>query len=161
MRIGIISDSHGNTGRVRQALYEMGRVDMLFHLGDGFRDVQDIGAYHDGPVVGVRGNQDFGSDLPPTVILQLDGYRVLLTHGHLHRVKWGMERLSFSAREQQVRIVCYGHTHQSACEEDRGILYVNPGSLLGPNPGYAVIRIIKNQIIPALHPLKGVVRPRE
>lgn len=154
MRAGIISDSHGCAGRVRRALREMGRIDLLIHLGDGVRDAGDVGAWYDGPVIGVRGNQDFGSDLPPTVILTLEGQRVMLTHGHIQQVKRGLDRLAWSAREQRVRMACYGHTHRAACETDGGILYLNPGSLEGPGPGYAVVRIERDRIAPALHALE-------
>ncbi|MGI5877462.1 MAG: metallophosphoesterase family protein [Christensenellales bacterium] len=153
MRIGIVSDSHGSRERVLQAIGEMGKIDWLFHLGDGARDLAAVAAAYDRPVTAVRGNQDFAVDLPLSAELTLEGQRILLTHGHIQHVKSGLAPLIGYAREHGARIVCYGHTHCADCSVRGGILLINPGSLAGARPGYAVLRIQDGKVTPSLHVL--------
>ncbi|NLG37716.1 MAG: metallophosphoesterase [Clostridiales bacterium] len=153
MRIGVVSDSHGSRERLLRAIQEMGKIDWLFHLGDGARDLTAVAAAYDGPITAVRGNQDFAHDLPPLAELTLEGQRILLTHGHTHHVKGGLAPLIGYARERGARIVCYGHTHRADCSVLSGILLVNPGSIAGARPGYAVLRIQGGKVTPSLHAL--------
>ena len=43
MRILVFSDSHGSTWRMRDALLDHPEADMIIHLGDGERDVENLG----------------------------------------------------------------------------------------------------------------------
>ena len=89
MRIGVLSDSHGFTGRLSTVLMvldaEHKPLDALIHLGDGYYDLQDLGAELP-PVYQVAGNCDhFCSDT--LNIVTLSNARLLLTHGHYQHVK--------------------------------------------------------------------------
>ena len=43
MRILVFSDSHGNSRCMSEALYSNPNAEMIIHLGDGERDLNDIG----------------------------------------------------------------------------------------------------------------------
>ncbi len=139
MRIGVVSDSHGYTGRLNTILMAMEaekKIDALFHLGDGYWDLKDLQT--DLPVYQAAGNCDlFRSDTMSLV--DLSGVRFLLTHGHLQRVKKGLDDLTRLAREQQARAALYGHTHVQKMEWRGGILLLNPGAAMDGK--YAVLKI--------------------
>ena len=42
MRIGLVSDSHGNLGDLERAVSQMGRVEAIFHMGDYVDDALQI-----------------------------------------------------------------------------------------------------------------------
>ena len=146
MRIGVISDSHGYTGRLSTLLMMMeadGPLDALIHLGDGYHDLSDLGVPLP-PLYQVAGNCDFfRSDTQMTVALS--GARLLLTHGHYQNVKQGRDQLFAAAQEAKVHAALYGHTHIQKMEWRNGLLLLNPGAamngccaLLTISPGGAI-----------------------
>ena len=129
MRIGVLSDSHGSTGRISTLLMMMeadGPLDAIIHLGDGYHDLSDLGVPLP-PVYQVAGNCDFfRSDTRLTV--NFSQTLLLLTHGHLQHVKQGRDQLFALAREARVHAILYGHTHVQKMEWREGILLLNPGA---------------------------------
>ena len=77
--------------------------------------------------------------------------KIMITHGHRYGVKYGLERLYFSALENEVDIVLFGHTHISLNEKYDNILFFNPGSLTHPRllskGSYGIIEISDSDII--------------
>ena len=145
MNILVISDSHGYRDRIKRVLErQVKRPDALIFLGDGLVDLD----YCDTtgiPVYKVCGNCDvlylnFVTDAPDEQIVNLDGIRIMMMHGHNYGVKMTLTPLISTAAEHKVDILLFGHTHipfelTLMPENDRGIklqkpLYVmNPGSL--------------------------------
>ena len=119
--IGIISDTHG---LVRpQALEALKDVDMILHAGDiGSQDVLDtLNAI--APVVAVRGNNDkadWARSLPDWEVVEVGGVSIYM----LHDVK----AIDISPSGAGFQVVVSGHSHRPAVAEQRGVLYVNPGS---------------------------------
>lgn len=152
MRVGVVSDSHGFTGRLNTILMAMeaeGKIDALIHLGDGYYDLRDLGV--DLPVYQAAGNCDlFCSDT--LNVIDLSRARLLLTHGHYQHVKSGLEDLWALAREEGAHAALYGHTHVQKMEWRGGILLLNPGAA---NEGkYAVLNISRlGAVDPELHSL--------
>ena len=140
MRIGVISDSHGYTGRLSTLLMMMeaeGPIDALIHLGDGYHDLSDLDVPLP-PVYQVAGNCDlFRSDTRMTVTLA--GIRLLLTHGHYQNVKQGRDQLFAAAQEAKVQAALYGHTHIQKMEWRDGLLLLNPGSVM--NGCFAILTL--------------------
>ena len=60
MRIGIISDSHGNTNAIDQAVKVAGEIDFWLHAGDLINDAEYLRMAYDAEVVNVAGNCDWG-----------------------------------------------------------------------------------------------------
>ena len=118
MTLLILSDSHGNTYALREAI-ERAHPDGILFAGDGLRDLThcDINA----PLWAVRGNCDFflsslivgGRELTPSEeeLVVIDGIRILLLHGHTVGVKSGLENAIQHAARHDADVLVYGHTH--------------------------------------------------
>ncbi len=141
MRILVFSDSHNYDTNMRKAInLNRNRFDCCVHLGDGCKEFEALAQdYPDIPFVTVNGNgEDFwGSPRVSETVLDLDGYRILLTHGHKYDVKFGLTRLIYRAKERECDIVLYGHTHvpQNTYDPDigkNGLYIFNPGSISEP-----------------------------
>ena len=135
MRLVAVSDTHGKTERFRRVCEMQPSADLFLHLGDGNREVDIIrGMFPEKTFVAVRGNCDYSAD-PADRVLELMGVRVMLTHGHIYRVKTGLDRLIAEAKRQEVQAVFFGHTHIPLCGYRGGLLVVNPGSAERPRFG--------------------------
>ena len=140
MRVGVLSDSHGSTGRLSTILMVMelgGPIDALIHLGDGYHDLSGLNLTC--PLYQVAGNCDFGRKLATMDIVLLSGARVLLTHGHRQYVNEGLYDLTELAIEEKVHAALFGHTHVPYCCWQDGILLLNPGA--AKDGKYAVLNI--------------------
>ena len=129
MRILVLSDSHGHLSRVMD-MYNKTRCEAVIFLGDGLKDAQDLYKISGSvPVYMVCGNCDFfAGGTPDTQLLELEGRRVLITHGHRQNVKSGLLELKSQALRSHADIVLFGHTHQSLLTEQDGLLLANPGA---------------------------------
>ncbi|MDA8235449.1 MAG: metallophosphoesterase [Clostridia bacterium] len=153
MKIGIISDTHQNLQLAQKAIEHMGPVDLLLHGGDHYRDALKLAEETGLPVKAVIGNCDM-SDGPTEEILDLDGLRILLTHGHRYGVKFGLDKLYYRVREVEAQIAVFGHSHVPVEEWVEGILLFNPGSVgsprgLGGKSTYGIIYINEDKEIKA------------
>lgn len=153
VRILVISDSHGDYYSVCRALREQPSARVVFFLGDGEYDIQQAEEYSKNAYIHkVKGNCDFGSVLPASLIDDVDGVRIYATHGYVEKVKYGRELLKQYAKKNNAAIALYGHTHVADTTYDDGLWLVNPGSIrMGE---YAVIDIEPNGIMPILLKLK-------
>ena len=144
VRIGIVSDSHGDFAALMRAYRCMGSVDLLIHAGDHFRDGKRLSEQVDIPVIAVAGNCDRGLG-PCDELVELFGLRFFITHGHTMAVKVGTRELVAVAARHKCDAVVYGHTHIPKVFIERGMLFVNPGSVSYPRqrstPSYAIIEI--------------------
>ena len=153
MRILVISDSHGDYFSIRDALTQQPTAEELIFLGDGEYDINAISNSFDRiPVIKVRGNCDFGSELPAFAVDEIAGIRVYCTHGYAESVKYTMSILKEKAVENKASVVLYGHTHNPDTTYEDGIWYVNPGSIR--QGSYAVVDITPKGIIPILMKLR-------
>ena len=154
MQIGVLSDTHGNLAGWQRAWdLGLGESQHLVHCGDllyhgpRFAPVEgyapkDLAAAINAceqPVLIARGNADsevdqLVLDVPiqsPYVFAVVDGFRLLVTHGHLMPPD-DLERL---AVRWKIDFLLTGHTHSpSICEVGNG-LHINPGSVTYPLGG--------------------------
>lgn len=150
MRVGVLSDTHNRLDLASMAIKQMGSIEVLLHAGDLYHDVFRLALPLEVQVVAVRGNSDYGEDGPVEKVLELIGHKILLTHGHLYRVKHAYQKLLDRAQKLQVKAVVFGHTHlvKNIIEED--ILLFNPGSISFPmgggKPSYGVLQIDSDEI---------------
>ena len=156
-RIGVLSDSHGSVTNAQQALARMGEIQYLFHAGDYARDVARLAFPSQVVVHAVCGNCDASSGQQDEELVAMEGVRILLTHGHTYRVKFGLYTLSCRAAELQADVVVYGHTHVAEYQYEGGILFFNPGSITNPRDGrgfgYGILEIKGRNITPFLRKL--------
>lgn len=150
MKIGILSDTHGNlprTIRATELLLARG-VEALLHCGDigseeALDEIAARCAAHGIPFHAVLGNVDEyeatfwrGTDGRPITIrneLTLSGKRVAILHGH-----------HFIALEQAIAsgefdYVFTGHTHQARDERIGHTRVINPGAVHRAHPSSVAV----------------------
>ncbi|XMB87353.1 metallophosphoesterase [Mycoplasmatota bacterium WC44] len=127
MKILIVSDNHGRLSDL-DSIIEKGNFDKIIHCGDSEVDRMLLNYNMDI----VRGNSYQDPEYPLIKIINAEGLRILITHGHLFDVYNGLQNLLYKALHEEVNIVCFGHTHVPLILEEEGILFVNPGSISRP-----------------------------
>lgn len=146
MKVLIVSDTHGRDENLEEAVLREAPFDYLIHCGDVEGREIFIEALAECPCTIVAGNNDFFTDLSNEEEILLEGYKILVTHGHYYFVSGDHDRLTAKAQERGCQIAMYGHTHMPVAEEENGILVINPGSLTFPRqcgrrPSYAVMEL--------------------
>lgn len=128
--------------------------DYVFFLGDGAARTGDL-ALHKG-FFAVKGNCDY-LPLPEETVTEVEGVKILLTHGHSYGVKTDLLSLALRAEELGCRLVYFGHTHVAEITEHGSVTLVNPGSITHPafgTPTYAFTVITEGRaftkLVPAL-----------
>ncbi|MBR5452741.1 MAG: phosphodiesterase [Clostridia bacterium] len=145
----IASDIHGSAMYTRQLLeaFEAEGADRLILLGDilyhgprndlpaGYapKEVIELLNGMKDKILAVRGNCDTEVDqmvlsfpvLADYAILPLGDRLVYMTHGHVYN-------LSALPPLTEGDILLHGHTHVPACVEEKGVRYLNPGSVSIP-----------------------------
>lgn len=119
--IGVISDTHGWLRP--EALAALQGSDLLVHAGDiGAADV--IGRLQDlAPVLAVRGNVDgeaWAERFPKTRVVEVASVRLYVLHD--------VNDLDLDPLAAKLDVVISGHSHRPSVTQQRGVLYLNPGS---------------------------------
>ena len=129
MKLLVLSDSHGAVDAMRLVV-ERERPDGVLFLGDCLPDAECLQkGYANLKLEAVPGNCDWGSLDEPERLIELDGVRILMMHGHTWNVKYESIRAYYAAKEMGADVLLYGHTHRPMVDYD-GILYtMNPGSI--------------------------------
>jgi uncharacterized protein len=135
MKLLITSDVHGRHHLLDEVIQKHPDIHHHINAGDMCLNQSIIDRY---ALITVKGNNDFYSEAPTVRVLKIDTLDVLLTHGHLERVKMGLEVLKHKAKSHQVSLCVFGHTHQRYLNAHEGIIYVNPGSLGDGQKSYAI-----------------------
>ena len=142
MKILVLSDSHGELNGMVRAV-EREQPECIFHLGDGWYDAQKLARrFPDIPLEQVPGNCDLLHGEKAEKLLELDGVRILLCHGHTQYVKSNLSILTRTAQERGVNAALFGHTHRPFVDIRAGITLLNPGSI-GPygKPSYGLLEL--------------------
>lgn len=116
MKITVLSDTHIPKKAKTlppQVVTELENCDLIIHAGDW----QTIHVYHElikyGNVKGVYGNVDSEELLellPEKLVVELEGTRIGVVHGHGKR--WTTERRAMEAfADDQVDCIFFGHSH--------------------------------------------------
>ncbi|PKM79946.1 MAG: YfcE family phosphodiesterase [Firmicutes bacterium HGW-Firmicutes-14] len=133
MKIGIIADTHitKDLNRLKTFLEKhLSDVDMIIHAGD-FKSIEVLNLLREfKSFTGIWGNND--SDeikalLNETEIIELEGYRIGLFHGHGSRGTT-IERAYSRFSDVQADVIIFGHSHQPVITTRQGVLLLNPGS---------------------------------
>lgn len=128
MNILVFSDSHRNVGRMLEVVKNSENMDLILHLGDNTDDAKKIADITTVPILAIKGNTDYSDD-PEERILDLEGYKILVTHGHRYKIKSSLQNLYYKSKEADAHIALFGHSHVASSEEIGGILFFNPGSI--------------------------------
>jgi putative phosphoesterase len=119
--VGIISDTHGLLRP--EAVRALAGVEAILHAGDvGRADVLSE-LKKVAPVFAVRGNVDtetWAQELPLNTVVELGGASFYMLHN--------LRELDLRPEAAKFDFVISGHTHEAKQFEERGVLYLNPGS---------------------------------
>ncbi len=158
----VFSDTHGDVSAVTRVIQQYPEAKYVLHLGDFTRDAEVLESRHpDRIVLGVAGNCDSGANpekYPVERILEIDGCRILMTHGNKLGVRYGTYKLYERAKSAKVQVVLFGHTHKSLSDSAFGIKLLNPGSLPRPRgldngPSFGFVEVENGRA--AVHVMDG------
>jgi len=162
LKIGVISDTHGDAATWRKVREEYFRdADYLIHAGDvlyhgprnplvaGYdpRELARLINESDIPIVAARGNCDADVDQlvlnyplqAPYAFLRESGFSILVNHGD----KLARDEMVQLARRFRVDLFIFGHIHEPVLDVEDGVILLNPGSCALPKgdgpPTVAVI----------------------
>ncbi len=151
MKIYVLSDSHNSFG-FSAFLPIAQNADMVIHLGDGLRDINDLKSVLSCPFYFVTGNCDFSNVYEQ--IITVENHKIFITHGDNYDVKYSLSRLKQKAQKEGADIVLYGHTHIPDITFQDNIWFINPGSLTRPRedkkPTYCILTLSGGKIYPQL-----------
>ena len=161
MKIGIMSDSHGNIEYVRQAAEYMmeAEVEYIIHLGDDYYDARilDILPVNVIKVPGIYEAVYQDASIPNRLVEEITGLRILITHtkdSHRNDLPGDKMPEEFIAG-RKVDIVLFGHSHSFYAKLESGILMVNPGHLRADDKKgeatFALLDINKNITVTVLN----------
>lgn len=170
MRIGFISDTHGDPVAWEKALKAFGDVDLLLHAGDvlyhgifnpitpDYDPRRLVALLNDCPfpVVHARGNCDSEVDqlaldghiLSDFAFVSAAGKRILVTHGHKHTA----EELARMGSRGRIDLVHRGHTHVPGMVVIEGVAIFNAGSCALPKQegGVGTAGLLEDGVIAVL-----------
>ena len=139
-RIGIIGDTH-IPGSIPELWPEVRTVfegvDLILHAGDLETPRVLDWLEKIAPVLAAEGNHDRGLSqydhrIKPKHFLDIEGYRVGMTH-IIDGWNWGAERIVRTYLGEKPDIVVCGDTHFEFVKREDGMLIVNPGSATYPH----------------------------
>lgn len=159
-RIAVISDSHGAALRLKRMpmFCEAEKIDLVLHLGDMIEDARALERSLTIPVCAVRGNCDYYDQGERERRLTVEGKRILMTHGDMHGVKYGYDRLSYYAEENGMDVALFGHTHRAFMAVMGRVLMINPGAL--KNGSLCLLEVDEKDIVPHMMDLDIWYRDR-
>ncbi|MBO5525244.1 MAG: metallophosphoesterase [Clostridia bacterium] len=151
----ILSDTHGNKADIDKLATVLSESDYIVHLGDVTTDMKEVSALYPDKTYRVVGNCDF-YPMGDEQILEIEGHRIFMCHGHRYGVKSSLERLAYRAKELDCDIALYGHTHEARIEEIGGVLTVNPGCMTrySIDKSYCYLCIHGKKVVPTIVPIR-------
>ena len=147
MRIGIISDTHDNVPRIKEAvaIFNEREVDLVIHAGDYIAPFaidpladlrcEYIGVFgnNDGEKLGLGKRSQGRINIPPHFV-EFGGKKILVMHDQ-------GELLPALIKSQSYDIIIYGHTHEPVIEKHGRTLVINPGECGGWLAGKSTIAL--------------------
>ena len=158
MRILVISDTHGELDRFWKVFNKLNKetpVQMIVHCGDYIEDAKEIRMRSGIPVVAVKGNCDGEYSDDGYSILETESGDFLVTHGHMHDVNFSLQKLYYTALDNNCIGALFGHTHRSAFVETGDLYMMNPGSLTKPRDGsggtFGILETFEDGVFGKIH----------
>jgi hypothetical protein len=146
MKIGFVSDTHGDIGAWKEAWNYLKDCNFLLHAGDVLyhgafnpilktyspKDLAEALNQLPVPIYFARGNCDSDVDTlalkypleSPFLHLILSNGSIIVHHGH----RYSDDKLLSFAQKEKAKLVVRGHTHLYQLEERDGVVFLNPGS---------------------------------
>ncbi|MDR0297336.1 MAG: metallophosphoesterase [Streptococcaceae bacterium] len=125
----VMSDSHTETAVIAAIKAHYPNASAIIHCGDS--ELPKNSTLWQGVSV-VAGNCDYDTAYNDFEVLTAENKRVLVTHGHLFNVGYGLDELAAFAQEKRANIALFGHLHRPIVALKKGVLLLNPGSVAQP-----------------------------
>ena len=164
MKIGVLSDTHGSLTYVNKALDILSDCDFLLHGGDilyhgprndlpdGYNPKEVISKLNSvNNILFAKGNCDADVDQmvlnhpiqTPYLLTQFQDIKILLNHGYTD----SKQNIVQTAKDMNIDILIFGHTHIKEFTLDDNLIILNPGSTSIPKDGsHSVATIEINKI---------------
>jgi uncharacterized protein len=154
MKLGVISDTHGDAAAAQRALKILDslNVSLIIHCGDIGPEV--VAALQGRRVHFVRGNMDAANEMDDRFVdpahtfhldfgsLELEGRRVAFLHGH------DIKLLHHTIHSGDWDLVCHGHTHAFGSSREGETLVLNPGALSRTrSPSLAIVELPTMEVL--------------
>ena len=151
----VLSDIRGRVTYAREVVENHPECKTVIFLGDGARHLGMLEkAAPEKTFFAVMGNCDTFLDGIPEkeAVLDIEGHRIFICHGHTRMVKYGRGGLLSAAKEKNCDIALYGHTHiaHEEYDSDSGVYMFNPGSIGEPRDGrftYGLLSLDKKNVL--------------
>lgn len=145
-RVLIFSDTHTDVAGMERVINESKGIDIILHLGDHARDAKRLSMLTQRNILAVLGNNDrFDEDAPEERVVEVNGFNIYMTHGHLVSASNRLEDLTKFAKEKGCSIALFGHSHVFESGIRNGVLYLNPGAVFRPRgdgiKSYAILTL--------------------
>lgn len=147
-RLLLLSDSHGMMSNTYKVKEKVGPVDLVLHMGDIEGNEERIRTlFAPTPVYFVAGNCDNWSCKEPAYrVLEVEGHRIFMAHGHHQDINWGTEGMESAAHQFQADLALHGHTHVPRILYRNDLMIINPGSIERPRqadhrPSFALLEL--------------------
>ena len=155
MKLLVLSDSHGVLSTMEEAV-RRAQPDQIVHLGDCWEHGRELALRFPGiPLEQVPGNCDRVPGAAKERVLEVEGHRMLICHGHTYEVKDSLLSAAYGAEQKKAEVLLFGHTHHPLTDYDDGLYILNPGSLSYGRPTYGLLDITEAGIVPHTVPLRS------
>ena len=148
MKVVVISDAHGNKQAIKRILEFNPDADYVISLGDSecrHKFLLDL------DIIAIKGNYPRDGGVSYESMLEIEGKRLFLTHGHKYGVGNDLEKLLNKGKSIGANVILYGHTHVPRIDIFEEITFLNPGSISSPRckipPSYLVLNIERDKEI--------------
>lgn len=153
MKIGVLSDTHGDTGVAERAIRVLHsqQIDLAIHCGDV--GVEVVPLLKGLTTHFVYGNMDDPAELREAIAepehtlheqlgtLEIEGRRLAFLHGH------DVKLLRHTIGSGHYDLVCHGHTHSYSRTVQGRTLVLNPGALgRTSRPSLAVVDLTSLEV---------------
>lgn len=130
MKTLVVSDNHGDEHSLEELIdIYHDEIDLWLHCGDSeFPSTHSVWDTFQT----VAGNMDRPGEFPNSLVESRKGNIFGVVHGHNHQVRYSLEPMVKLAKDNDARIVFYGHTHVAKVDKQDGIYLINPGSIVQP-----------------------------
>jgi putative phosphoesterase len=127
-KILVVSDSHGNHGKLARIIAREYPFDCLVHCGDGVSDLFHVEVPEDVTVVRVSGNIDLvrSIDMERIALFEAGSARFMVAHGDQFGVHNDYGLIEREGRNRKADAVLFGHTHIKYLRDGKPALF-NPG----------------------------------
>jgi len=127
MKIAIVSDTHNNWANFKKIIGWLNseKISLILHCGDIFSQefISESEKEFKGEIKYVKGNADYGLDIPASGEVEFDGKKIAFAH-------FPREARALT-RSGKYNIIFYGHTHRPWEEKAGSCRLVNPGEAAG------------------------------